>query len=182
MSGIASRVQRASGMRRVFTVALCCCILAGCGGGIHGLVEHPLVDTRPTVKRMPTLRHGLVVVPSPGKVTILEFWETFCKPCKEQLPELQRLSDDLRGRAQVYSANGDDNPGRVEQEARRLGLEFPVIFDGQYRVLFGQYRVEDVPRTFVFDRNGTLRYVIGEIRDAADVAAILADKLLSEDQ
>lgn len=155
-------------------------LVANCGSGPVGIVEHPFLNTKPSPERVPTLDHGLVTIPRTGRVTVLEFWATYCEPCLKQLPGLDDLQPQWGQRVSLVAVAADDNPGLVRRVVDELGLSFPVVVDGQYRVLFGRYRVSDLPRTFLFDRCGRLRYALGALQEDSRLVENLVAKLLQE--
>jgi cytochrome c biogenesis protein CcmG/thiol:disulfide interchange protein DsbE len=98
-----------------------------------------------------------------GHVVVLKFFAKYCQPCRETLPETERLH---RARPDLTIVGIDEDES--ESDARELvaayGLTFPVVHDVG-NVLSGRYRVSEMPRTFVVDAKGDVRWV------AADVGA-----------
>lgn len=113
-----------------------------------------------------------------GKVVVLNLWTTWCAPCREEMPSMERLYDRLRGRDFQLLAVSQDEGGKrvVEPFVRELKLSFPVLIDPEHQV-GDRYGVWGYPETFVIDRNGyVVERVIGP-RDwgsAASVAALEA--------
>lgn len=90
---------------------------------------------------------------------IVEFWATWCGPCKQSLPELQRLHERYAARGLTIMAVSTDEPRnrpKIGSTARSLGLTFPVLIDADKRAA-QLYRVESVPMTFLIDREGRVR-------------------------
>jgi peroxiredoxin len=103
-----------------------------------------------------------IPIPEPGKVTVVDFWSTFCEPCTKAMPELERLwraSDPAE--VQIVGVAVDDEPGAVRQMIPALGVTFPMVIDSA-EILSGLYKVGgSVPATFVIDRQGRLRFFSG---------------------
>jgi thiol-disulfide isomerase/thioredoxin len=103
-----------------------------------------------------------IPVPAPGKVTVVDFWSTFCEPCTKAMPELERLwraADPAE--VQFVGVAVDDEPGAVRQMLPSLGVTFPMVIDSA-EILSGLYKVGgSVPATFVLDRQGRLRFFSG---------------------
>jgi len=100
-----------------------------------------------------------IPIPAPGKVTVVDFWSTFCEPCMKAMPDLERLwraSDPAE--VQIVGVAVDDEPGAVRQALPSLGVTFPMVIDSA-EVLSGLYKIGgSVPATFVIDRRGRLRF------------------------
>lgn len=64
-----------------------------------------------------------------GKVTLLDFWATWCGSCRGELPYIQKLYDRLKGRSdlQVLTINVDDNPALIEGYLKETNFTFPIL-------------------------------------------------------
>ena len=92
-----------------------------------------------------------------GRVVLLNFWATWCDPCRAEMPELQRLTDDLQGQPFVlWAVNVQEDQASIEQFQHELGLRFPIVLDedGEATRTFG---VRALPATFLVDPQGVLR-------------------------
>ncbi len=108
-----------------------------------------------------------------GKVVLVNLWTTWCPPCREEMPSMQRLWDRLRDRDFQLLAVSEDEDGRrvVEPFVREMKLSFPVLIDPEHQV-GDRYGVWGYPETFVIDRTGrVVDRVIGP-RDWASAEAI----------
>jgi len=94
-----------------------------------------------------------------GRVVMVNFWATWCGPCREEMPHLSQLYDKYRAAGFVLlGVNVDDDAGRAVDVAAKLGLKFPVLFDTDKRVS-RLYDLSAMPSTVLIDRDGRLRYV-----------------------
>lgn len=87
---------------------------------------------------------------------ILDFWATWCKPCRKALPHLQDLYEAHREDGLTVIAVSIDEPRnrpKIKAAVRSLGLTFPVLVDGDKDVA-RLYRVDSVPATFVISQTG----------------------------
>jgi len=96
-----------------------------------------------------------------GSVVLLNFWATWCKPCEDEMPAMQRLHDTLEGGDfALLAVSVDDERELVEAFRKRLGLGFPILLDPEQRVseLYQTFRY---PETFLIDRDGEIveRYI-----------------------
>ncbi len=94
-----------------------------------------------------------------GDVVMINFWATWCGPCRQEMP----LLDELYSRYQrvgfsLLGVNIDDDSRRAMQMIDELGVNFPVLFDAQKEVS-KLYEVEAMPVTVIVDREGTVRYI-----------------------
>jgi peroxiredoxin len=99
-----------------------------------------------------------------GKVVVLNFWATWCRPCVKELPALQALADRHGGEGlDVVAVNVDrDDPGDVAGYGHRLGLSFALPLDPKGAVR-GAYRVRALPTTYLIGRDGRLAgFAMGE--------------------
>ena len=90
-----------------------------------------------------------------GKVVFLNFWATWCEPCREEMPSMERLHRAYKDRGLVVLAISLDSQGAsvVNPFVKKLALTFPVALDPKMAVR-ERYGVWAVPSTFIIDRQG----------------------------
>lgn len=94
-----------------------------------------------------------------GQVVMINFWATWCAPCRQELPQLNRLHERYRRDGFVLlGVSVDDNPKAAQDMASRLGVRFPVLFDAGKQVS-GRYDIDAMPSTLLIDRGGAVRYL-----------------------
>ncbi len=94
-----------------------------------------------------------------GRVVVLNFWATWCAPCKQEMPEFQALQTARGDRDLVVlavNATATDNREAAIDFVRSLGLTFPIAFDTKGDVMRA-YGVQGLPATFFIDRDGVVR-------------------------
>ena len=94
-----------------------------------------------------------------GDVVMINFWATWCGPCRQEMP----LLDELYTRYQrvgfnLLGVNIDDDSNRAMDMIRELGVNFPVLFDSRKEVS-KMYDVAAMPVTVLIDREGNIRFV-----------------------
>jgi peroxiredoxin len=100
-----------------------------------------------------------------GKVVVVDFWGTWCKPCQESFPEYAKIASDFRGDVVVLGIAIDDPEDMTKEKilsfARQAHADFPILWDkdGSTAALWGGARHLPVPSTFVIDRTGTVRHL-----------------------
>ncbi|AKJ29228.1 TlpA family protein disulfide reductase [Caldimonas brevitalea] len=94
-----------------------------------------------------------------GRVVMINFWATWCGPCREEMPHLNRLYDKYRGSGfTVLAVNVDEDGRNAASMASKLGVKFPVLFDSEKKVS-RLYDVKAMPSTLIVDRDGRVRYL-----------------------
>ncbi|MBI2468369.1 MAG: TlpA family protein disulfide reductase [Candidatus Rokubacteria bacterium] len=92
-----------------------------------------------------------------GKVVLVGFWATWCPPCQEEAPSLNRLYSDLHGRGlEVLLISFREDPDLVRRTARAWGYLPPVLIDRSGDVTGRQFGVWGPPTAFFVDRRGQL--------------------------
>ena len=98
-----------------------------------------------------------------GKSVVLNFWATWCPPCKEELPSLQTLHELGAGDPVVLGVNVRETPSRVRRYVEATGLGFPVLLDPQAE-LAKRLGVTAFPTTLLIAPDGQIRWrVVGEV-------------------
>lgn len=100
-----------------------------------------------------------------GQVVMVNFWASWCAPCRVEMPHLNRLADKYRSSGfTMLGVNVDDDPKNATAAATKMGLRFPVLLDGDKRVV-KLYDVATMPSTVLIDRDGRMRYLHRGYRD-----------------
>ena len=137
------------------------------GAGAWYAFAYPHIDSRPTIAQpglpapgvnLPALDGGARdLAQERGKVVLLNFWATWCVPCRTEMPELQGLADDLQGESfALLTIDLQEDAATITPFRRELGLRLPVLLDQDGDVT-RSYGVRALPATFLIDRNGVLR-------------------------
>lgn len=94
-----------------------------------------------------------------GNIVLINFWGTWCAPCKEELPYFNRLYRKFRGMGvEILAVNIDKVTSQAARMSGRLRLTFPVVLDpgGDLSDL---YRIRSMPTTYVVGKDGMIRYI-----------------------
>jgi peroxiredoxin len=100
-----------------------------------------------------------------GKVVLVNVWATWCSPCREEMPSMQKLYDRFKGKNFEILAVSVDSTGReaVTPFMQKLNLTFPVLLDPEGNIK-PPYGVTGVPESFIVDKEGILvEKIIGPI-------------------
>jgi len=90
-----------------------------------------------------------------GKVVMVNFWATWCDPCRREMPDLETLYRRFKSQGLVVLAISDDDAGKVKQLIAEKRFTYPVLIDPGRKVT-DLFRVEGIPKSFVYDRDGKL--------------------------
>lgn len=99
-----------------------------------------------------------------GKVLLVNFWATWCEPCRQEMPSIQRLRDRLgpKGLA-VLAVNVDEPDARVRQFIKTTGLDLTILMDPN-KTVTRNWGVRYLPVSFIVGPDGRVRYrVVGDI-------------------
>jgi peroxiredoxin len=100
-----------------------------------------------------------------GQVVMVNFWATWCTPCRVEMPHLNRLYEKYRSSGFVLlGVNVDDNSAAGTTAAANWGIRFPVLLDADKRVS-RLYDLSSMPSTVLIDRDGRVRYLHKGYRD-----------------
>jgi len=93
-----------------------------------------------------------------GRVVLVNFWATWCEPCREEMPALQVLQDKLgKERLAVLAVNYGESPEKVQQFAHHTPVDFPLLLDRHMEVTKA-WGVQVLPASFVLGQDGDIRY------------------------
>ena len=114
------------------------------------LTEMTWTDTADRVQKLSDLK---------GKAVILDFWATFCPPCREEIPHLNSLiakygSDNLH--VVGLNVGGDEDRPKIPDFISSMKVQYPVAFPEDELSQFIFAERDDIPQTAVFDRNGRM--------------------------
>lgn len=89
---------------------------------------------------------------------VFSFWATWCGPCREELPHLDRVAQKYGSRVAFYGVNSSDSPAAIVAFAKQNGLHFPMLSDNK-RTAATEYGAESIPMLVVIDQHNKVRAV-----------------------
>jgi len=90
-----------------------------------------------------------------GKVVLVNFWATWCPPCRKEMPDLEALYDKYKEQGFVVLAISDEEAAKVAPFLAERKISYPVMLDPGRKV-HKLYQVEGIPKSFVYDREGKM--------------------------
>jgi cytochrome c biogenesis protein CcmG/thiol:disulfide interchange protein DsbE len=140
--------------------------VASSGGGVAGKLD----NGKPVAAPLLTLRRldapgTLSLASLRGKVVAINFWASWCGPCRDEAPLLERTWTENRAKGLVVlGVDANDYVADARRFARRHGLTYPILHDAHGSTL-GHWGVPGLPTTFVVDRGGrVVAKVVGGLR------------------
>lgn len=110
-----------------------------------------------------------------GQVVMVNFWASWCGPCRQEMPLLDDLYEEYRDYGfELLGVNVDENTADAEALLARIPVEFPILFDPQGS-LSKAWEVDAMPSTVLIDRDGNVRYLHRGYRSGEE--KIYAEKL-----
>jgi len=148
------------------SVAVCASGALGCAddGGkgadsadsAGGLVGNPAPDF--SVKALAGGKGTVSLKSLRGKVVLVDFWGTFCEPCKKSFPKLQDLYARYKASGlTVVGISEDDEKDGITAFGGSYGAKFPLVWD-ETKSVAGKWNPGSMPATFIVDRKGVVRF------------------------
>jgi peroxiredoxin len=126
-------------------------------------MNHLCDDPGPTFTLQPVSDGTVPINAAPGKILVIDFFQTWCLPCVAELPQLVAVREDLQDRRDVQfvvvaTDAGGDTPQRFRSVAERQHIRLPLAFDPAGKA-HSAFRMTGFPAVVVLDRNGRVRFV-----------------------
>lgn len=140
--------------------------LPACGGGgssggaKSASSDHPMVGSPAPDFNLPAQHGGerASLGAARGKVAIVDFWATWCEPCRASFPKYEALTKKYGDDVVVIGISEDDDPDGIEAFAEETGATFTLAWDEDKSVA-SAYEPDAMPTSFMVDRNGLVRFI-----------------------
>jgi cytochrome c biogenesis protein CcmG, thiol:disulfide interchange protein DsbE len=160
----------------LFVLPACFAVALGCGGNSLDALgandaTHPLLgNPAPAFALDSANGKGKVSMGAlGGKVVVVDFWATWCEPCKKSFPKLQALNARYRASGLVVvGLSEDDDRGGIPEFANALGADFPLLWDAG-KAVADRWQPGSMPTTFIVDRKGLVRFIHRGYHDGEEV-------------
>lgn len=116
-----------------------------------------------------------------GQVVLVNYWATWCEPCRDEMPSIQRLMNRLSGKPfAVLAVNLDEPESRIRNFLLKMPLDFPILVDAGKKATKA-WKVRVLPMSFIIGRDGRIRYSLtGELAwDHDSVVSLIAELMPS---
>jgi thiol-disulfide isomerase/thioredoxin len=94
-----------------------------------------------------------------GRVLMVQFWATYCTPCRTEMPSMNALAEKLGDRFAILAVNMGEKPEAVAQFITEVGPKFTILMDPKGQAI-RDWKVFAVPSTFILDPEGRIRYTL----------------------
>jgi peroxiredoxin len=108
-----------------------------------------------------------------GKVVLLNFWATWCEPCRKEMPDLEALSREFAMKGLVVLGVSDDEPGKITPYILEHKYSYPILLDPGSRIT-KLMTGDGIPKSFVYDRTGNLVAEAMDMRTRGQLREMLA--------
>ncbi len=160
-------------MTRMITMPLmfllCISLIVSCGSESQSKSDTRTSQTAETFAQQQTPTTTLAAYDTNGELhnldewigkqpVVINFWGTWCPPCRHEIPELVKLYDEYNARGiEIVSLALRDTPDKVNAYTDQAGMDWIMLLGDQN--IAGQYRITGVPTTLFYDRDGNLASV-----------------------
>jgi peroxiredoxin/outer membrane lipoprotein-sorting protein len=104
-----------------------------------------------------------------GRVVVLDFWATWCKPCRIEMPQVEKLYQELKPKGlAVLGVNFGESPSTVKSFLAKNPCAFPIVLD-QKTEIANLYKAEAIPTLVIIDRTGVVRSYFRGVQDQTDL-------------
>jgi len=108
-----------------------------------------------------------------GKVVLVNFWATWCQPCRKEMPDLEALYNQFKDQGLVILGISDENESKVRPFIAAQKVTYPILLDPGRKVN-ELFRIDSIPKSFVYDRGGKLVSQSIDMRTRKQFLAMLA--------
>jgi cytochrome c biogenesis protein CcmG/thiol:disulfide interchange protein DsbE len=148
---------------------LCLSALSACAGGggaSSASGNHPLVGNPAPDFSLPAQSGGkeASLASADGKVRLVDFWATWCGPCRASFPKYEALAKKYSSDVVIIGISEDDEADGIKDFAQQTGASFTLAWDKQKGVA-ASYHPESMPTSFIIDKKGLVRFVHAGFRD-----------------
>lgn len=162
-------------------LAVCLLSVTACGGegpdaktpasekGSSGGGEGATVGNKAPTFTIDSLNNQGALTIAPGKVTIVDFWATWCEPCKKSFPKYQELYVKYKASGlEIVAISVDDEKNGIPDFAKTHGAKFPVGWDDGKKIA-DRWKPENMPSSYIVDKNGVVKHVHRGYHDGEEV-------------
>jgi cytochrome c biogenesis protein CcmG/thiol:disulfide interchange protein DsbE len=142
---------------------------AGSAADEAGLIGNPAPDFH--AKTVTGSKETVSLKELHGQVVLLDFWGTFCEPCKKSFPKLEELNRKYAGsglRVIGISEDEEDDRDKIPGFASTYGAKFSLAWDGD-KAIARRYKPETMPSSFIIDKDGIVRFAHVGFHDGEEI-------------
>lgn len=135
--------------------------------GVPNLTEAPLAGYLAPDFTLQTIQGESVALSElRGRPVVVNFWATWCPPCRAEMPDFQAVHQDFSGRAVLLGVNQGESAQDITSYAAEVGITYPMLVDADSQINQA-YGIRALPTTIFIDANGVVREVYSGILNKA---------------
>ena len=166
------------GRRLLLLAGILALVAALTAGAVLGLASHRVTGRLAPALPRESLVGGPVTLTSllagaKGRPALVVFWASWCGPCAEEAPALERFSRTAAGHGRIVGVDWSDARAGAVKFIRHYSLTFPNLRDAE-GLVGNEYRIIDLPTTFVLDAAGRIRAVLRGPQSERSLSSALA--------
>lgn len=104
-----------------------------------------------------SLSGSQITVGQPGKITVINFWATWCPPCQEEMPDLEIFSQRNKQKVDFYAVNLHESQGKIKNFMNENKYTMTVLLDRDGEIA-KKFQVTAIPTTIIVNKHGTIKY------------------------
>lgn len=148
----------ANGMKNTISTLSIILLLSGAIGFSTASYAASIGQTAPDFTLTSSTKLNTRLAELRGQVIMLNFWATWCNPCRVEIPHLQKLYAQYKDIGfTILGVSIDNNTVKAAKMAKDLGAKFPILFDNTQKVS-KLYAIKTMPYTLLIDRDGKIRH------------------------
>ena len=120
---------------------------------------------------------GWTMTEGEGRLTWINFWATWCPPCRTEMPMMQRLAEAYGDRLLILGVDYGEEPGAVRDFVDRYGITYPILLDPTLENFFRWSPLFGLPRHYFVDSGGTVVYEVPGELPPDQMAGVLEELL-----
>jgi len=120
---------------------------------------HSVADPAPDFTLLSSTGENVRLAEQRGQVVMLNFWASWCGPCRKEMPLLDAMSKRYSAAGFIlYGVNVEEDNTDAKKLIKELGVSFPILYDTESKAS-SLYNVDAMPTTVVIDKKGEIRYI-----------------------